>query len=540
LWQLAEPAQADVVLDAIASPVPPATLDELGSLAALAQRPSADARENGSSAQGEDVVLGETTALTSKELESAHEETKRLRRAHEEMRARNRERRSGLLPQADEVPWLPPSESALWLTGDLLGRSNRPTAADGAVDRVTERQDRPEVGDVSPVALGEMGRPFPKMTTFPEDDVRFSSIPAPVEGIDLPFVPQRESNKRAVHRAGFEGNDDLEIAPWRNEWAEAATTTAPSFEPDPAIFGTVSIGVSDSIQDSIHATQSPLTGRIVQESDPEPVTSAYAAPAGEVESFHDIVDPFGDESREYAFRGSEPLSSRLRRGRKSPERPGRLGRAVDDREVQTWPEREPILSDDPVGHLVDADGVAEFESRGARDNINQRPLRPQRGSGRKHSIERDAELSPEEQPAEFWQSDDNVGQFAEGFGEQNHQVVDELEGVANAVDVEPATWSLVPRMCATCRDFRPAENGERGWCTNKWAFSHRRMVDADELPCETSIGGWWLPHDDHWMSTIDVSAHSQPTPLLDQWLAHRSSTNGDADHAQPMRRRQRS
>jgi hypothetical protein len=96
----------------------------------------------------------------------------------------------------------------------------------------------------------------------------------------------------------------------------------------------------------------------------------------------------------------------------------------------------------------------------------------------------------------------------------------------------------VPRMCRTCRDFRPADSGGRGWCTNKWAFSHRRMVDADELPCETSVGCWWLPHDDIWLATADVSAHGQPTPLVDHWLAHK--IDPAAADAGAQRRRQRS
>lgn len=80
------------------------------------------------------------------------------------------------------------------------------------------------------------------------------------------------------------------------------------------------------------------------------------------------------------------------------------------------------------------------------------------------------------------------------------------------------TSPLIPRMCRTCRDFRPADNGGRGWCTNKWAFSHRRMVDSDELPCETSLGCWWLPHDEVWLAEADAAAHTEPTPLVDHWL----------------------
>lgn len=77
----------------------------------------------------------------------------------------------------------------------------------------------------------------------------------------------------------------------------------------------------------------------------------------------------------------------------------------------------------------------------------------------------------------------------------------------------------LPRLCQTCRDYRPAEAGDRGWCANPWAFSHRRMVDADEVtPCEGTLGNWWLPVDEVWSEAADVSSHGQPTPLLDAWL----------------------
>ena len=77
----------------------------------------------------------------------------------------------------------------------------------------------------------------------------------------------------------------------------------------------------------------------------------------------------------------------------------------------------------------------------------------------------------------------------------------------------------LPRICRTCRDFRPAEHGGRGWCANQWAFTHRRVVDGDDAaPCESSFGSWWLPVDDAWMAVGDVSEHGRPTPLLDQWL----------------------
>lgn len=77
----------------------------------------------------------------------------------------------------------------------------------------------------------------------------------------------------------------------------------------------------------------------------------------------------------------------------------------------------------------------------------------------------------------------------------------------------------VTRQCRTCRSFRPAEGGDRGWCANRWAFSHHRMVEPEDAePCRSSIGSWWLPADDLLFAGVDVSAHGQPTPHLDRWL----------------------
>lgn len=76
----------------------------------------------------------------------------------------------------------------------------------------------------------------------------------------------------------------------------------------------------------------------------------------------------------------------------------------------------------------------------------------------------------------------------------------------------------LPQVCRTCRDFRPAEAGDRGWCNNPWAFRHRRMVDAGVLSCGSSLGDWWIAHDGVWQRAADVSRHAQETPLLDRLL----------------------
>jgi hypothetical protein len=123
----------------------------------------------------------------------------------------------------------------------------------------------------------------------------------------------------------------------------------------------------------------------------------------------------------------------------------------------------------------------------------------------------------------------------------NEDLADEPE--MDAEEFGPAAarttelWADVPRMCRTCRDFRPAESGDRGWCNNEWAFNHRRMVDADECPCDSSVGCWWLPHDDIWLNSSDISAHGQPTPLLDLWLGQRRGRDSDAESASIGRRR---
>ena len=75
----------------------------------------------------------------------------------------------------------------------------------------------------------------------------------------------------------------------------------------------------------------------------------------------------------------------------------------------------------------------------------------------------------------------------------------------------------LPRICKTCRDYRPSAEGQRGWCANAWAFTHRRLVHEDDpAPCDSSIGDWWAPVDDVWLVAADVSSHGRATPLLDR------------------------
>jgi len=93
-----------------------------------------------------------------------------------------------------------------------------------------------------------------------------------------------------------------------------------------------------------------------------------------------------------------------------------------------------------------------------------------------------------------------------------------LTPVPPAQDFAPGpVWGHLPRCCGTCKDFRSTD-GRRGWCTNQWAFKHRRMVDADDRPCETSIGHWWIPGDFTWEAGVDPASFNPPTPLMDKYV----------------------
>jgi len=92
----------------------------------------------------------------------------------------------------------------------------------------------------------------------------------------------------------------------------------------------------------------------------------------------------------------------------------------------------------------------------------------------------------------------------------------------------------IPRACQTCRNFRPSESGERGWCTNDFAFTHRQMVNADGLPCQSSIGCWWLPSDESWMPDVDTAFRDRPTPLTDRLIAHRHGRGLSEDNRESV------
>jgi hypothetical protein len=102
---------------------------------------------------------------------------------------------------------------------------------------------------------------------------------------------------------------------------------------------------------------------------------------------------------------------------------------------------------------------------------------------------------------------------------QPHEAVASIDRAKEPAELALPEWfrTDLPRICRTCRDYRPSAEGGRGWCANAWAFTHRTLVREDDpAPCDSSIGDWWVPVDDVWLVAADVSAHGRATPLLDR------------------------
>jgi hypothetical protein len=44
------------------------------------------------------------------------------------------------------------------------------------------------------------------------------------------------------------------------------------------------------------------------------------------------------------------------------------------------------------------------------------------------------------------------------------------------------------------------------------------MVDANDRPCETSIGHWWVAADFAWRGELDMDRLTQSTPLMEKYF----------------------
>jgi hypothetical protein len=320
--------------------------------------------------------------------------------------------------------------------------------------------------EVPPVQRSEVSRAFPGITSFSDDEDQFSTVPEIVDGIELPRLTAPNLDNFVA--GDFEESDEEEV--------EDELTSIPhelprrSLQPEPA------------------RNRARAFGPAIRRGAPMP-------PLAPIRSTPEVSDEEVVAQRRRRFGGLR--IDGLTRPSGDSGRPswrGRTGSMVQAPEPEFEPEPEWACDDDEEERTerfqtTDPDVTAAAEAEAWDDAAwDEEPI---------------------DDPHYDGYDDGDDGPFDDVLLPTDEQLNDYQ--VCIAPDV--------PRMCRTCRDFRPADNGERGWCNNKWAFTHRRMVDADELPCESSLGCWWLPHDDVWLANVDAARHSQATPLVDLWLA---------------------
>jgi hypothetical protein len=165
------------------------------------------------------------------------------------------------------------------------------------------------------------------------------------------------------------------------------------------------------------------------------------------------------------------------------------------------------------------ESVAELDQFADEPEYRPEPRRRSRSRHDEHVEYRETDLDPIEQvdfaaAAAEWEPVDQAVDWDPPLPRPS-----DADALVGSIGVSPDhVWAHLPRCCGTCKDFRPASDERRGWCTNQWAFKHRRMVDANDRPCETSIGHWWVAADFAWQGDLDMERLFQPTPLMDKYV----------------------
>ncbi len=324
----------------------------------------------------------------------------------------------------------------------------------------------PPIYRVPPVSRNEIERTFPTITSFAEDVDRFESVPAtdsPRSGVrSQPHTEQTSVEAPPVFVDDFDGN----------YWESQASP---------------GVKRRESRVDRWWRRRREQRITWAAESD-------YAAEAGE--RGDDLFGPLPEQNAnadrlithetERAIPVSEPRPLGPR-----PAAPARASSNNVDQRQPVAPPRQEVddWNDEPVSRWVDDGFLAEQPLDMALPQVRREP--------------RTAQVTMDDLPE--WSSPAQSG----------YRTSSESESFSQG----PAIAPDIPRVCRTCRDFKPTGTGERGWCNNNHAFSHRRMVEADELACGSSYWCWWLPHDGIWQKDFDASRHAMPTPRVDRMLA---------------------
>ncbi len=426
----------------------------------------------------------------------------------------------------------------------------------------------PRINIVPPVSRDEMQRPYPTITSFAEDAERFESIPDdPVEFArssstreedDLAFTDsyydEYDSNDGyADDRLDFEQDFVTAVPRQRREsfferfMRDRRDRKAPVPMPEIETYVDEYIDDFPAVRDPDLETEFAYSTRQhdIDPREDRSMTDQYLDEPDYTESpdfeVHEVRNRRPDMQ---AWSVDErQADSRLnpfhREPRRAPE-----SRASDDPAI-------PVSRDDldelmpETRHLFDSYGEVRHEQQRNQRIEPEHDRRAQRryvpepvltahqnaSSSVGPAIDRESARNERQPHAslpsdsyddfQLFQNDDPSLEFAD-LPRWNDSVVDRATGPTKPAPVAPPFAAGVPKVCRTCRDYRPSENPERGWCNNAWAFTHRRMVDAETLSCgQSALGPWWTANDNYWQGPGDVARHAQETPLLDRLLASR-------------------
>lgn len=344
---------------------------------------------------------------------------------------------------------------------------NRPLLRPAARSEYEDR--RP----ISPVSLREMDRPFPSMTEFPEDRARFESVPH-----------ARQSNGAGDFSNQFDDDTWIETRQLDSSPTEPYLIDE-IFEERDEVVRLQDHEPFEEVELSIRHRESMLDRYLRHRKE------RRQAPQYREESVYDSTDSWVSATH------AETAASASAPSRTHVSKP-----VADDRRFGSFENDDELLLPSPLP-AYPAESNLAYQTEPRSPAIKQREGDP-RQQGRRP-------LPP----------------VADEFGDQPLFAAQPVSPIEEDYEVQASygrssavtfDQQQMERVCRTCRDFRPSETGERGWCNNKWAFNHRRMVDADDLACRNSLGSWWMPKDDIWRRDGDISRHAQQTPRVDQWL----------------------
>lgn len=427
----------------------------------------------------------------------------------------------------------------------------------------------PRVNIVPPVSREEMQRPYPTITSFAEDAERFESIPDD----HLDFADSSPAEDDADFRFNDVYEDDL--APFdgyaddRYDIEQDYVVAAPRprreslFErfrrerrerkaPMPVDESTTSY--DDEFYDDI-----PLASELYRATPEAPTTFYSSHEEIDVAESHAMANSYVVGRRSISMLDQETdelrdsgagIDARKHTEQRTVSRPYQesgVARSVPELTIN-----EPTSGRDLLFHQMDVDAELENQISERHDSRHEewpdgrfepepRRRAPQRSiaapalarrhnersfhrplmaheSTESHRQQRGSNSTMYYDDVQLDDTDDVIADLPRW----NDSMVDRGAWPAKPAPATPPIATGVPRICRTCRDFRPSENPDRGWCNNAWAFSHRRMVDAESLSCgQSALGPWWTANDNYWQGPGDVARHAQETPLLDRLLASR-------------------